>query len=50
MSEQSSLNRVLSLPVLTLYGLGTTVGAGFYALVGKVAGQAGTWAPISFRR
>lgn len=36
-----SLNRTLSLPVLTLYGLGTIVGAGIYVLVGKVAGLAG---------
>jgi amino acid transporter len=43
-----SLKRVLSLPVLVLYGLGTTVGAGIYALIGKVAGQAGAWSPFSF--
>ena len=27
------LRRVLSLPLLTLYGVGTIVGAGFYALL-----------------
>lgn len=39
--QGTSLNRTLSLPVLTLYGLGTVVGAGIYVLVGKVAGLAG---------
>ncbi len=42
------LKRSLSLPLLTLYGLGTTVGAGIYVLVGKVAGVAGVLAPVSF--
>ena len=31
------LRRSLSLSLLTLYGLGTTIGAGIYVLVGKVA-------------
>jgi amino acid transporter len=44
----SELRRSLSLPVLVLYGLGTTVGAGIYALTGKVAGQAGMLTPLSF--
>jgi APA family basic amino acid/polyamine antiporter len=48
MSERPSLERVLSLPVLILYGLGTTVGAGIYALIGEVAGRAGMWAPVAF--
>ena len=34
--------------MVTLYGLGTTLGAGIYVLVGKVAGAAGGWAPFSF--
>ncbi|MDP6567370.1 MAG: amino acid permease [Alphaproteobacteria bacterium] len=42
------LKRSLSLPLLTLYGLGTTVGAGIYVLLGKVAGAAGPLAPVSF--
>ncbi len=42
------LRRRLGLTLLTLYGLGTTVGAGIYVLVGKVAGRAGDYAPISF--
>ena len=48
MSEQHSLKRSLTLPLITLYGLGTTVGAGIYALLGKVAAEAGLLAPFSF--
>ncbi len=44
----SQLRRALSLPMLVLYGLGTTVGAGIYALVGEIAGVAGYGAPFSF--
>ena len=43
-----ALARRINLFWLTLYGLGTTVGAGIYVLVGKVAGEAGTLAPLSF--
>jgi APA family basic amino acid/polyamine antiporter len=35
------LKRVLSLPLLTAYGVGTMVGGGFYALLGRMAGHAG---------
>ncbi len=42
------LRRTLSLPMMTLYGVGTTIGAGIYVLVGKVAGAAGLLAPASF--
>ena len=41
------LKRSLSLPLITLYGLGTTNGAGIYVLVGKVAGRTGLFAPVS---
>ncbi len=44
----SGLRRRISFPLLVLYGLGTTVGAGVYALVGEVAGLAGSWAPWAF--
>ncbi len=33
--------------MLTLYGVGTLVGGGFYALIGKVAGLAGPQAPVA---
>jgi len=42
------LKRTLNLPLLVLYGLGTTIGAGIYALVGEMAGIAGYYAPVSF--
>ena len=45
---EQTLKRSLTLPLITLYGLGTTVGAGIYALLGKVAGEAGLLAPFSF--
>jgi amino acid transporter len=48
LQAQSSLKRSISLPMLTLYGLGTIIGAGIYVLVGEIAGQAGIFAPVSF--
>jgi amino acid transporter len=33
---------------LSLYGLGTTIGAGIYALTGVIAGRAGMFAPVAF--
>jgi len=43
-----ALRRTLGLPQLVLYGLGTTIGAGIYALVGEMAGISGYYAPVSF--
>jgi amino acid transporter len=34
--------------MITFYGLGTIVGGGFYALVGKVSAEAGMFTPIAF--
>lgn len=48
MPEAPALRRTLTLPLLALYGLGTTVGAGIYVLVGEVAATAGSLAPLSF--
>lgn len=42
------LARSLSLSMLIFYGIGDILGAGIYALVGKVAGAAGDGAWISF--
>jgi amino acid transporter len=47
-TPDTSLRRSISLPQLVLYGLGTTIGAGIYALTGEVAGAAGYGAPLSF--
>lgn len=42
------MERRLTLPLLTLYGLGVTIGAGIYVLVGATAAKAGIFAPVSF--
>ena len=42
------LKRAIGLPLLIFYGVGTIVGGGFYALTGKVAGEAGMLAPFAF--
>ena len=42
------LRRSLTTPLLTLYGLGVTVGAGIYVLVGATAEAAGPYAAVSF--
>lgn len=42
------LRRSLSLPLVVLYGLGVTIGAGIYVLLGATAGRAGIYAPVSF--
>jgi amino acid transporter len=47
-SQQAGLKRSLGLPMITFYGVGTIVGGGFYALTGKVAGEAGMLAPSAF--
>jgi amino acid transporter len=43
-----SLRRALTLPLLTLYGLGVTVGAGIYVLIGATAADAGPYAWAAF--
>ncbi|SHJ83025.1 amino acid/polyamine/organocation transporter, APC superfamily [Arenibacter nanhaiticus] len=42
------LKKQLGTVQILLYGVGTMLGAGIYVLVGKVAGYAGTLAPLSF--
>lgn len=42
------LIRSLTLTHAVLYGLGVTIGAGIYVLVGAAAGRSGTHAPLAF--
>ena len=42
------LTRSLTLTHAVLYGLGVTVGAGIYVLVGVAAGRSGMHAPLAF--
>lgn len=52
MSEKATdtvkLRRVLSLPWLVFYGVGVTVGAGIFALIGEILAIAGDHAPWAF--
>lgn len=48
MNQETSLKRVITLPLLVFYGVGTILGAGIYALTGKIAGVSGFYAPIAF--
>lgn len=47
-AEADSLKRVFGLTTLVIYGVGDILGAGIYAVVGKVAGLSGTSVWISF--
>jgi APA family basic amino acid/polyamine antiporter len=44
----SHLKRSLTLTHAVLYGLGVTIGAGIYVLVGAAAGRSGMHAPLAF--
>lgn len=46
--EKLGLKKRLSTAHILLYGVGTMLGAGIYVMVGKVAGYAGSLAPLSF--
>ncbi|MDH5516230.1 MAG: APC family permease [Gammaproteobacteria bacterium] len=48
MKETVHLKRSLSLSQMVLYGLGTTIGAGIYALIGELAAISGYMAPAAF--
>ena len=48
MTVNTRLKRSLTLPMVTFFGLGNILGAGIYVLVGKVAGEAGYFAPLAF--
>lgn len=45
---RGALARSLPLGLVVLYGLGVTIGAGIYVLVGLAAAKAGTSAPLAF--
>ena len=47
-STQPALARTLSLLHATLYGLGVTIGAGIYVLIGAAAARSGMHAPLAF--
>jgi len=46
--QAPALRRTIGFWLLVLYGMGTMVGAGFFALSGEVAGEAGMQAPLAF--
>ncbi len=46
--SNTSLKRIISLPLLVFYGLGNILGAGIYVLIGKIAGISGIYMPLSF--
>ncbi len=41
-NSQTGLIRALGLGALIIYGVGDILGAGVYALIGKIAGHAGS--------
>ena len=47
-TEADSLKRVFNLPTLVIYGVGDILGAGIYAVVGKIAGLSGALVWASF--
>src|SRR5689334_4147083 len=47
-STPPGLARSLSLLHAVLYGLGVTIGAGIYVLIGAAAARAGMYAPLAF--
>ena len=47
-NNRPTLKRSLTLSLVVLYGLGTTIGAGIYVLIGATAARAGLHAPLAF--
>ena len=43
-AKTAKLKKELTLPLVTLYGIGVTVGAGIYVLVGAASAKAGVYA------
>jgi amino acid transporter len=48
MNSQRGLIRALGLSAIIVYGVGDILGAGIYAIIGKIAGHAGPFVWISF--
>lgn len=48
MRKKTRLKRAITLPLLIFYGTGTILGAGIYALIGKISALSGVFAPFSF--
>jgi APA family basic amino acid/polyamine antiporter len=46
-THRAELKRAVSLPLLVAYGVGTMVGGGFYALLGRMAHHAGMQLPFA---
>ena len=47
-NHKTELQRTVTLPMLIFFGLGNIFGAGIYVLIGKMAGIAGIYIPLSF--
>lgn len=47
-AQQVTLRQALTLPLLVFYGVGVTIGAGIFALIGEVVRVAGDQAPVAF--
>lgn len=45
--EHTGLKRSIGLTGMVFYGVGTMIGGGFYALLGKIVGEAGVFTPLS---
>ncbi|MGI9535263.1 MAG: APC family permease [Thermodesulfobacteriota bacterium] len=45
---KKELKRVITLPLITFYGIGSILGAGIYVLISKIAGISGMYMPFSF--
>ena len=46
--KRPALRRTLTLPLLVFYGVGVTVGAGIFALIGELLDVSGNQAPLAF--
>ncbi len=45
---KKELKRVITLPLIIFYGIGSILGAGIYVLISKIAGTSGMYMPLSF--